>query len=248
MEKQLETSDLCKNNDTDNSSIFQTSCHTPPSYIDKSCGNLPIYDNRSSSHINNTSNEDNLLERINKLRTEYANTNKRGIFFNTQYKKNCAAEINNKFDIDTLMSSTLFILPNSHHVYFDYPTFKTFAIPEIYEQIVGKVIQKMRYCLDTYDICEVHINIHSFSVSAFHRYKSIIELYSYECNNKNQDFYEKIKKMHVYNIPSSINAITTLIEPILNPLMREKIIKYDKESSIKPMQTINAILKSSINK
>jgi hypothetical protein len=219
MEKQLETGEFCNNN-IDSSSIFQK----------------------------NISTEDNLLERINKLRTEYANTNKKSFFFNSQYKQNCATEINNQFEIDTLMSSTLFILPNSHHVYFDYTMFKTFAIPELYEQIVGKVIQKMRYCLDTYGTCEVHININSFSISAFHRYKPIIELYSYECNNKNQDFYEKIKKMHVYNVPSTINAISTLIQPILNPLMREKIVKYDKESSIKPMQTINAILESIIDK
>jgi hypothetical protein len=247
MEKQLETSDLCNNKDVDNYSIFKMSYDTLPSSIQHSYGTLKV-DDSQSSRLNNLSSEDNLLERINKLRTEYATTNKRGIFFNTQYKQNCATEINNQFDIDTLMSSTLFILPNSHHVYFDYPTFKTFAIPELYEQIVGKVIQKMRYCLDTYGACEVHININSFSISAFHRYKPIIELYSYECNNKNQDFYEKIKKMHVYNIPSTINAITTLIQPILNPLMREKIVKYDKESSIKPMQTINEILGSTIYK
>jgi hypothetical protein len=88
----------------------------------------------------------------------------------------------------------------------------------------------------------MHVNLNTFSVSAFQRYRPIIELYSQECNTNHKEFHEKIKTMHIYNVPSTVETISQLIGPMLPPLVRQKVVKYDKSASEKPLQTITEIL------
>lgn len=186
-----------------------------------------------------------LLDRINKLRNDYAAENKKGLFSSKQYKFDCANSVLKTIDIETLLSSTLTILPNSYHLFFDYTVFKTYATPELYDTIMKYAINKISYCISTYGKYEMHVNLNTFSVSAFHRYKTIIETYSHECNTNHKEFYEKIVKMHIYNIPSTIETISQLVGPLMPLQVRQKVIKYDKTSSEKPLQTIEEILKTS---
>jgi hypothetical protein len=189
---------------------------------------------------------DNLLERITKLRNEYSTENKKGLFSSKQCKFDCANSVLKTIDIDTLLNSTLLLLPNSYHLFFDYTVFKTYAVPELYDAIMKYTIHKISDCIQKYGKYEMHINLNTFSVSAFQRYKPIIELYSYECNTNHIDFREKINTMHIYNIPSTIETISQLIGPLLPKNMRDKLINYDKTSSEKPLQTISEII-STIN-
>jgi hypothetical protein len=103
-------------------------------------------------------------------------------------------------------------------------------------------IEKISYCINTYGQYEMHVNFNTFSVSAFYRYKTIIEMYSQECNTNHNEFHEKIKKMHIYNIPVTIETISQLIGPLMPMQVRQKVIKYDKAASEKPLQTIDEIL------
>jgi hypothetical protein len=72
--------------------------------------------------------------------------------------------------------------------------------------------------------------------------KTIIEMYSHECNTNHTEFYEKIKTMHIYNIPIAIDTISQLMGSLMPLSVRQKIVKYDKVSSEKPLQTIDEIL------
>jgi hypothetical protein len=183
-----------------------------------------------------------LLDRINKLRTDFETNNKKGIFSSNQYKFECANDILKTIDLATLLNSTLIILPNSYHLFFDYTMFKTFAVPELYEKIMKFAIEKISYCINTYGQYEMHVNLNTFSLSAFYRYKTIIEMYSHECNTNHTEFYEKIKTMHIYNIPIAIDTISQLMGSLMPLSVRQKIVKYDKVSSEKPLQTIDEIL------
>jgi len=190
-----------------------------------------------------TTETNDLLERINKLRTDFANDNKKGVFSSKQYKVDCANTVLKTIDIDTLLNSTLVTLPNSH-LYFDYTIFKTFATPELYDRIIQFAVEKISQCIREYGTYEMHININTFSISAFQRYKPIIELYSHICNTFHTEFHEKIKIMHVYNIPSTIETISKLIGPLLPQNVMQKVIRYDKVASEKPLQTISEILQN----
>uniref|UniRef100_A0A6C0JX72 CRAL-TRIO domain-containing protein n=1 Tax=viral metagenome TaxID=1070528 RepID=A0A6C0JX72_9ZZZZ len=185
-----------------------------------------------------------LLARINNLRNEYENENKKGFFPSKQYKFDCANNVLKTIDLDTLLNSTLTVLPNSYHLFFDYTVFKTFATPELYDTIMKYAISKIMNCINMYGTYEMHVNLNTFSVSAFHRYRPIIELYSHECNTNYQIFHEKLKTMHIYNVPSTVETISQLIGPLLPPIVRQKVVKYDKSASEKPLQTITEIMQT----
>jgi hypothetical protein len=187
---------------------------------------------------------EDLLMRINNLRTEYENENKKGFFPSKQYKFDCANTVLKKIDLDTLLNSTLTILPNSYHLFFDYTVFKTYAVPELYDAIMKYAFSKISYCINTYGTYEMHVNLNTFSVSAFHRYRPIIELYSHEITTNHPDFHEKIQTMHIYNVPSTIETVSQLIGPMLPQNVIQKVVKYDKNASEKPMQTITEIIQT----
>ena len=188
---------------------------------------------------------EDLLERINKMRDDYATDNKSWLFSSKKYKNDCANKILGSINVERLLSSTVIILPNTHHIFFDYTVFKTYAVPELYETIIQYAISKIYHCINTFGKYEMHINLQSFSVSAFTRYKDIIEMYSNECNTNHTGLHEKIKNMHVYNVPSTIETISQLIGPLLPSLIKDRVIKYDKLSSEKSIKTIMEIISTS---
>jgi hypothetical protein len=192
--------------------------------------------------IDNTIDNTNLIERINKLRDDYATENKSWGFSTKQYKINCANTVLQTIDIDTLLDSTITILPNSCHLFFNYVVFKSFAVPELYDTIIDCIVKKINTCVERFGKYEMHINLQSFSVSAFNRYKPIIEKYHNEIHTKHIHFHEKMQTMHVYNIPHAIDTIAKLISPFLDPIVQKKIVKYDKPTSEKSINTINEIL------
>lgn len=189
--------------------------------------------------------KNDLLTRINNLRTEYSNENKKGLFSTKQYKFDCANTVLKTFNLDTLLSSMLMILPNSYHLFFDYTVFKTFATPELCNTIIQYAVSKIGDCYKKYGTYEMHVNLHSFSVSAFQRYKPMIEAYSNELNLNYPEFHENVKAMHVYNVPISIETISQLMSPFFTSSVKDRVILYDKESSKKPFQTIMEILQIS---
>lgn len=201
----------------------------------------PIQNHRSNNVLVSSEMND-LQEKINKLRTNFTNDNKKGLFSSKQFKFDCANTVVKNIELETLLDSTLVLLQNSNHLFFDYTIFKTYATPEIYDKIMKYAIDKISYCINKYGSYEMHVNLNTFSVSAFHRYKTIIEAYSYECNTNHREFHDKIRTMHVYNIPTTIETISQLVGPMLPQIVRQKVIIYDKASSEKPLQTISEII------
>ena len=73
---------------------------------------------------------EDLLTLINHLRSEYENENKskRGLFPSKQYKFDCANTVLKTVDLEVLLNSTLLVLPNSYHLFFDYNVFKALQL------------------------------------------------------------------------------------------------------------------------
>ena len=74
--------------------------------------------------MNSLTETEDLLKRINDIRSDYANENRKGVFSSKQYKNDCAATVLKSIDIDRLLKSTLVCLSDSYHIYFDYTILK----------------------------------------------------------------------------------------------------------------------------
>ena len=171
-----------------------------------------------------------LFEQIHQLQQDYYEQNDKKRFFKKKQKIECASIISNAFDFQRLLNATVFIIPNTSHIFFDYPTFKTYAHPDIYQQIVSHAIQQIDHCIESYGSYEMHLNMNTFSVSAVNRYRECIMIYCNECM-KNMEYYKKIVNMHMYNVPTLFDSIAIVLDTFINPDIKSRIIQYSKSDS-----------------
>lgn len=174
---------------------------------------------------------DKFFSTIAQLQTEfYAKNNKNWIFKNKQ-KIDCASTVATQLSIEELMQRTVYIVPNTNHVYFDYTVFKLYATPENYEYVVNRIINAFQWCIDTYGSYQAHLNLQSFTISACERYKTVIEIYYTKCLSAETTFAAKMDKMYIYHTPSAIDTITRMLSSFIEVGVRNRMILYNKHES-----------------
>jgi hypothetical protein len=183
-----------------------------------------------------------LIEQIQNIRTHYSKNNTKGVFLSKKYKIECAKMVLTKIDINTLLESTIVHIQDTHQIYFDYIIFKSFIIPELYDTIINHTVNKIVYCIQKYGKIEIHINLNTFSVSSYNRYKDCIIAYTQKLHSTVPNFPTLLVAMHLYNIPSCIDAISQLLGSLLPQETRRKIVKHDGKSSEKAINTILEIV------
>jgi len=179
------------------------------------------------------------MEQLQQIKDEYYNQNKKNIFFKNDQKFHLAQSVCTQIDLEELMYNTCWIIPNTNKVYFEYSVFKHYACPDNYEQIVNKIYGLCLNCVQRYGSFEVHVNLASFSMSAAERYKSIIQMYCDQCNNKNTSLTEYLDKLYLYNVPVMIDNISRLLSPMVPPEVRTKREMFSKEISESMLQALH---------
>ncbi len=189
-----------------------------------------------------------LLAKINDLKQSYYEENNKHHIFKQKQKLDCAEKISTQIDFQKLLDNTIFIIPNTSHIIFSYPTFKTYAHPGIYNAVIQHTIDKLDYCIQNYGSYEMHLNLDTFSVSAVKRYKEGICKYCEACLERNSNYYQKITNMHIYYVPSIIDNIAKLLDAFIHPDVKAKIIKYTREESSIVLPQLYAMCNSSCDK
>jgi hypothetical protein len=115
---------------------------------------------------------------------------------------------------------------NDECVYISYPLFKQYVQqPALFEPFVLflenvflQVVQQYRgfYCC---------IDLKGFSVTAAHRYKDVMRIFSFETCARNPQFPEWLQEMRLVNTPSCIQTIMQIFKPFMNAMIVSKI-KY----------------------
>ena len=171
------------------------------------------------------------LDKIAQLQNNYYSNNKKNTFFKEKQKQDCATKITQQLSLQELLDRSVFILPNSYKIYFDYNIFKTFAEPSVHNHILKHIMGLTTYCINTYNNYEVHMDLNSFTVSAAQRHKSFIQLYNSCCLQSDTQFSTILNSMHLYNVPSIIDSIATILNPFIEPTVKSKIFLHNKVDS-----------------
>jgi hypothetical protein len=174
---------------------------------------------------------DEILTKIDELKKQYYNENEKNAFFKKKQKLECANAISQNFDLQQLMNSTVFVIPNTKHIYFNYPLFKTYANFDIYAMLIEHTLRILNGCIDNYGEFEMHVNLNTFSISAAERYYNAIRMFCEECLKNQKEYYKKITYMHIYHAPSLFDNISKLLDRFINPVIKSKIKRYTKEDS-----------------
>jgi hypothetical protein len=182
-------------------------------------------------------NETDFNEKINKLTTQFYSENKKKILFKSSQKFECAESITNSIGIEELIQRTIFIIPNTNSVFLDYTLFKTYATPDNYYKIITHILSLFKICIQNYGTYDCHVNLDSFTITAAQRYKDIIELFLQNCMTSNSEceYSVQLTTMYIYNTPNTFQNISKILLPLIDPIVKNKIVFYDKATSQKTL-------------
>ena len=191
-----------------------------------------------------TTDNEQFLSEVNNYKNDYYSNNRKGMIFKKTQKLDLAKNISNQFDLKTLITNSIFIIPNTNNIYLDYTILKLYIHPDNYNSLIDYIFYLQDDLIQQYKTYNIHINLDTFTISAAERYKSLIELYSKKCEdlcvNKSEDeFYTNlVDKLCIYNTPNIIDTIITLLKPIIPPVINTKFHFETKQDSPKLIEKL----------
>lgn len=172
-----------------------------------------------------------IKELVKKKQEEYYANNSKSFLFKTNQKTQCAEQINDHFGISDLIQKTIYQIPETNIVFFDYPLFKTYATPNIYETIIQTILELFAIIINSHGSYQVHVNLDTFSMSAAHRYSDIIREFCHKCLRSETRYANYTEKFCIYNTPSVMQSISKLFNPLINENVKKRIELIDKKES-----------------
>jgi len=173
------------------------------------------------------------LEKITELQKEYYSKTTKNIFLKSSQKLDFANTISNKLGLDEMINNTVYSIPNSNKVFFDYTVFKLYACPENYDFIISNIVSLFDKNIENYGNYETHINLNSFSISALERYKPIIIKFCNDFLKNNKKYTDTLKNLYIYNTPNMIQLVINIVGPYVERDVLKKMALFNKKDSEK---------------
>ena len=171
------------------------------------------------------------MNKMAELQNDYYATNGKNTFFKKSQKVECANAVANAIDIQQLLRYTMFIVPNTNKVFFDYTVFKMYGNESNYKMVIDYVIALFCECTTTYGTYEAHVNLNTFTVSGCERHKNVIKLLMEECLRNETTFASVLTNFYIYYPPSALDTIHRITAPFIDPLVKSKIVVIPKGES-----------------
>jgi len=184
--------------------------------------------------------ENDIVNKIKEFQDDYYSKNKKNIFFKKNQKLECATQVCSAFPLEYLISQTLYIIPNTNKIFFDYVVFKLFANKDNYSQIVDSIFVLLKQSFETFDNFELYMNIDSFTVSAFERYKEVLIEFINKCVLYKTSFADNMKCLYLCNVPKTIDLIIKTFKPFMEKQVYNKLSFCDENTSIETIKLFHS--------
>lgn len=171
-------------------------------------------------------NEKELRDQISKAQQDFYQENSKNRFFKNNQKFQCAKQVSQQVDLTKMISLTYFNIPHTNIVYFNYVLFKSYATDEVKDALYQRFCNVIQDVIAKYGVFEMHCNLQSFTVSAAQRYYSFIT----SSIDDNDDFSNKMVKLHVYHTPSVIEQIVLLLKKSVGQFLNRATFHKKDES------------------
>lgn len=172
-----------------------------------------------------------IKELVKEKQDEYYIAHSKSFLFKNKQKNHCADEMTQHFKISDLIRTTIYQIPETNIVFFDYPLFKTYATPSIYETIIQTILELFTGIINSHGSYQIHANMDTFSMSASHRYGDIIRDFCNKCLTSETRFADYMEKFCIYNTPAVMKNISKLFNPLINENVKKRIELIDKKES-----------------
>jgi hypothetical protein len=165
---------------------------------------------------------DDILNKINSLKTEYYSENKKNLLFKNSQKFDCANTIVQNMNISDLFKSIL--RPEENQLLFNYSMFKTIIHPDIYIDFIYYIFEVNDQILATYTTYNVMIDFKGLTMTGVERYKGFITTLSLEGQKNKKNFLQKLGQVRIINPPFMIANIGKVLLPLMDTIVKDKIV------------------------
>jgi hypothetical protein len=164
----------------------------------------------------------NILEKINSLKSDYYTENKKNTFFKNGQKFDCANTIVQQMNKTDLFNSIIRI--DENRLLFNYTMFKTIIHPDIYMDLIHFIFQQNDTILQTHAVYNVVVDFKGLTMTGVERYKGFIIALSDEGQINGKNFLQKLGKITIVNPPFMVANVGKILLPLLDKSVKEKII------------------------
>lgn len=167
-----------------------------------------------------------IQENITQLQEEYYQTHSKNRFFKSKQKQDCASMVAQNIDINTLFHHTLYIVPGTSAIYFDYNMFKMFICPENFNLFLQYIDNVTTPWINKCESYELHLNMQGLTISGFERFRGLIDSLFQHLPPVSH----KMNHIYIYYTPSVVDTIVRVIHPFIAHYL-DKIVFYSKTES-----------------
>jgi hypothetical protein len=174
------------------------------------------------------------LEReIEKVKGDFYSESGKNTIFKKQQKYDCAKQVVSKIPLDVLLARTCYNIANTDCVIIDYPIMKTYASPEIFDELAEYIISVFQKVINGHGQgkFEVMLNFDGFTISAAERFKRLIEVFCAKCFQKRTGLSTIVTRFTVYNTTSVIDSIKHLVSHLIEENVKPRLFIISKKDS-----------------
>ena len=173
---------------------------------------------------------DTTLSNIKNTQDIFYSISKKKTFLKENQKIQCAEAVLKQFSIHHLIAKTIHVCENSNKIFISYAIYKTYAIANNYQLIIDTLIQIITQTIQKFGKFEIHIDLDLFTSTAMQRNLNVFQLYYDTCCKVGLYYNEKtLDKIIIYNTPSVIQSLSTLLTKFTDKSIKEKITLLYKE-------------------
>lgn len=178
------------------------------------------------------------VDKMEQAKNNYYEQHKKNRIFKNKQKLECSQSIVNNLDLQKMIQCTIFRIPNTNKIFYNYLVFKTYGSEMISDVFYNYTKSLVEGILKEYHTFEFHVNLKTFSVSAAQRYYGMIT----STFDESTVFTDKMSKIYIYNTPSLLDQIRVLLYNSIKGVI-SKTEYYYKDSD----DRISELLKSCMN-
>ena len=168
------------------------------------------------------SSNNSILDKIDSLKNNYYTENKKNTFFKNNQKFDCANIIVQQMNKTDLFNSIIKI--DENRLLFNYTMFKTIIHPAIYIDFIHFIFQQNDTILQTHSMYDVIVDFKGLTMTGVERYKGFVTLLSNEGQRNGKNFLQKMGQVRIINPPFMISNIGKILLPLMDPVVRDKIV------------------------
>jgi hypothetical protein len=83
---------------------------------------------------------DSLVNQMEKYKEDFYQTQGKNTFFKKSQKLDCAKQMSKVFDLSEMIQQTIYLIPGTNNIVFNYPIFKLYGNDDNYDIIIQYII------------------------------------------------------------------------------------------------------------